>query len=113
LRKAYQCLVWLCVAALVRRFRGALGVAAALDFAAAFGWGGAFTVGIAWGSAMALTTALCRRRIAVAATLVHQPATVLAQVNMRLRGDPRIVVFSADGCCTARTLARAKSVPPP
>jgi len=39
----------------------------------------------------ALSIARCCRCIAVTAALVHQPATVFAQVNMMLRGDPLMV----------------------
>jgi hypothetical protein len=34
--------------------------------------------------------------MAATVALVHQPATVFAQVSMMLRGDPRMV--SPDGC---------------
>jgi uncharacterized protein (DUF2461 family) len=39
---------------------------------------------------MALVAARCWRWIALTAALVHQPATRLAQVSIRLRGDPRM-----------------------
>jgi hypothetical protein len=43
------------------------------------------------GFIIALSIARCCRWIALTAALVHQPATVFAQVSMRLRGVPRMV----------------------
>jgi hypothetical protein len=45
-----------------------------------------------FGFVIALRNACCCRWMA----LVHQPATVFAQDNMMLRGDPRMA--SLDGC---------------
>ncbi len=39
-------------------------------------------------SFIALSIARCCRGMAVTAALGHQPATLLAKVNMMLRGDP-------------------------
>jgi hypothetical protein len=47
-------------------------------------------------SFIALSIARCCRGMAVTAALGHQPATLLAKVNMMLRGDPLTV--SAVSC---------------
>src|SRR6185437_8317074 len=50
------------------------------------------------GLLVALMIARCCRWIAVTAALAHQPATMLAHVNMILRGDPRMMALALCRC---------------